>query len=85
VLDVLGQLEAEGRPTSNSEKQTLARWSSWGAIPEVFDPRHADGVWRNENAQLHERFSDEQWRQARRTTINAHYTDPNYVIQHVRN
>ncbi|MDQ1121601.1 hypothetical protein QE412_000174 [Microbacterium trichothecenolyticum] len=32
-------LEAEQRPATADEQAVLARWSSWGAIPEVFDER----------------------------------------------
>lgn len=77
ALDTLEHLRQAERPANPGEQATLARWSSWGAIPDVFDPRKSD--WDSERQQLQERLSDDQWRQARRTTINAHYTDPNYV------
>ena len=52
----------------------LARWSSWGAIPDVFDA--AKGDWNRERAELRALLSDAEWDAAARTTINAHYTDP---------
>lgn len=52
----------------------LARWSSWGAIPDVFDEAKDD--WADERVELRELLSDAQWDAAARTTINAHYTDP---------
>lgn len=52
----------------------LARWSSWGAIPEVFD--QAKEAWAAERAELRSVLSDAEWDAAARTTINAHYTDP---------
>ena len=52
----------------------LARWSSWGALPEVFDD--AKPAWAPERAELRELLSEQEWQQAQRTTINAHYTDP---------
>lgn len=69
----------EGRPATSDEKQTLARFSSWGAIPDVFDDTKTS--WSTERALLRDLLSQEQWDQARRTTINAHYTDPAYVRQ----
>lgn len=63
----------EQRPATADEQRVLARWSSWGAIPQVFDPTNES--WARERAQLREVLSDEEFDAARRTTINAHYTD----------
>jgi N12 class adenine-specific DNA methylase len=52
----------------------LARWSSWGAIPDVFDD--AKPEWAAEYTTLREQLSEAEWDAAARTTINAHYTDP---------
>ena len=51
----------------------MARWSSWGAIPQVFDP--TNDAWADERDQLRQVLSQEEFEAARRTTINAHYTD----------
>ncbi|GAB3868506.1 hypothetical protein GCM10028801_44530 [Nocardioides maradonensis] len=72
-------LEAEGRPATAEEQQTLARWSSWGAIPQVFDDTKPE--WAREREQLRELLDDRAYDAARRTTINAHYTDASYVDQ----
>ena len=55
----------------------MARWSSWGAIPQVFDESNAE--WEAEREQLRRLLSADEWAAARRTTLNAHYTDPAYV------
>jgi len=55
----------------------LARWSSWGAIPQVFDERNAE--WAEQRVQLRELLTDAEHRAASLTTINAHYTDAGYV------
>lgn len=55
----------------------LARWSSWGALPEVFDESKTE--WAEERRELQTLLSEQEWDQARRTTINAHYTDPAYA------
>ncbi len=51
----------------------LARWSGWGALPEVFDPARD----RSEPAreELRELLTDAEYAAAARTTLNAHYTD----------
>lgn len=67
-------LADEGRPADVEEQLVLARWSSWGAIPDVFDT--AKGDWASERAELRTLLTDAEWDAAARTTINAHYTDP---------
>ena len=51
----------------------LARWSGWGAVPEVFDPDRADYQWARE--QLAGLLSPQEMAAAARNTLNAHYTD----------
>lgn len=48
----------------------LAGWRSWGAVPQIFDEDTARAH------RLRGLLTDAQWQAARRTTINAHYTDP---------
>lgn len=72
-------IAAESRPATVAEQQSLARWSSWGALPDVFDPTKTE--WDSERAQLRDLLSSEEWLAAERTTINAHYTDPAYARQ----
>lgn len=67
-------LEDQQRPATVAEQQVLARWSSWGAIPEVFDPRKDQ--WETERTQLQGLLTEQEWQAAERTTLNAHYTDP---------
>lgn len=45
----------------------------------MFDPTKED--WAPERQQLRRLLDDEQWEAARRTTINAHYTDPDLARQ----
>lgn len=51
----------------------LARWSGWGAIPQVFD--ESNDRYAEQRETLRRLLgSDQAWAQARRTTLNAHYT-----------
>ena len=52
----------------------LARWGSWGAVPELFDEHREE--WVSAREQLRGLLDDDAYAAARRTTINAHYTDP---------
>jgi len=73
-LRLTRELSAQGRPATWSEKQILAGWSSWGAVPQVFDQSHPAHEQRR--VELGELLSPAELDAARRTTINAHYTDP---------
>lgn len=55
----------------------LARWGSWGAVPGIFD--EAQTRWQPHRDRLRALLSEEEFAAARRTVLNAHYTDPAYV------
>lgn len=74
VLDLLENLESEHRYATAAEQRVLSSWSSWGAIPEVFDPTHE--AWAKEREELQQRLNAQEWDAARVTTLNAHYTEP---------
>jgi N12 class adenine-specific DNA methylase len=71
------QLQAGERPATADEHAVLARWSSWGAVPDVFDGSKEN--WAIERTELKSLLTEDAYAEARRTTINAHYTDPAYV------
>jgi len=77
ALRTLRHTQAEARPATPDEQAILARWASWGAVPEVFDEenrRFADA-----RGELHTLLSEREFGAARRTTINAHYTSAEVV------
>ncbi|MGW2724127.1 DEAD/DEAH box helicase family protein [Streptomyces sp. NPDC001492] len=95
ALELLRALEEEQRPAAAEEQRVLARWSGWGALPLIFEPRPARAAYDDDAA--HERavnrwdalgdvrekvralLSDSEWGDARRNTLNAHYTDGDLV------
>lgn len=74
VIDVLERLQAEDRPATAEEQETLACWSGWGAVPEVFDRR--TNTYAGERAYLQDVLTPEDYRAAEASVLNAHYTDP---------
>jgi len=50
----------------------LARWSGWGAVPEVFDAGRPEYAWARE--QMGALLSPQEMAAAARNTLNAHYT-----------
>lgn len=79
ALETLRELQRAGRPATSEEKQVLARWGSWGAqgVWQVFDEDRLQ--YEGDRQRLHQLLSDKEYDAARRTTINAHYTDPAIV------
>lgn len=75
ALTLLRALQAAARPAGPAERESLAAWTGWGAIPEVFDPAAAGwaAAARGELAWL---LDDAGRAAAARSTLNAHYTDP---------
>lgn len=70
------QLQEEDRATTPTERQTLARWGSWGAVgvAEVFDEQRTEFA--TDRAELRGLLNEAEYDAASRTTLNAHYTDP---------
>ena len=73
ALRVLRQLDDEGRRATRSEQDVLARWSSWGSVPKVFDPDVAEFA--EARAELATLLDETEMAAAARTTLNAHFTD----------
>jgi N12 class adenine-specific DNA methylase/SAM-dependent methyltransferase len=73
ALRLLTELRAAGRPATAEEQALLARWSGWGAVPQVFD-EHLD-TYTAARGELRELLSADGYRAASRTVLNAHYTD----------
>ncbi len=74
AIDTLRTLDAGERPATPEEKATLVRYVGWGAMPQVFDDDNPE--WFRERAALQTRLAEDQYEQARSTTLNAHYTPP---------
>jgi len=77
ALRTLRLLQGQGRPASEPEQTILAKWASWGAVPEVFD--EANPRFASTRSELLTLLSAREFDAARRTTINAHYTSAEVV------
>jgi N12 class adenine-specific DNA methylase len=73
ALQTLRRIQDGQHPATEDEQRVLARWSGWGAVPQVFDTDRADFGWaRDVLATL---LSSAELDAAKRNTLNAHYTD----------
>lgn len=77
ALQTLRTVQAQERPATADEQAVLGRWTSWGALPKVFDA--SDSEFAQLREQLHEVLDEREWSAARRTVLNAHYTSPGYA------
>lgn len=95
ALNTLLKLLEETRQATPEEQSILAKFSGWGALPEVFDytgwganerPKHEN--WSKEFYELKDVFkklseyiksSDSLHYSARRSTLNAHFTSPQII------
>lgn len=68
-------MREQDRPATAEEQVILARWSGWGAVPQLFDSDRYAG----ERLQLRALLNDIEYAAARRSTINTHYTDATLV------
>ena len=74
AIRTLNAIEAEHRTATPVEQAILSGYTGWGAIPNAFDPDNKD--WSNEYAELKTLLTDEEFIDARRSTLNAHFTSP---------
>ena len=74
AVETLKKIEAEGRIATPEEQKILSGYTGWGAIPQAFDPNNSD--WKNEYEKLKTVLDDTEYSDARRSTLNAHYTSP---------
>ena len=74
AIRTLKQIEDEGRSATEAEQEVLSRYVGWGGIPDAFDPDKAD--WSAEYQELKSLLTDSEYKSARASTLNAHYSSP---------
>ena len=77
ALEVLLDIRHTGRSATIADQAVLARWSGWGAVPEVFNPSRNDFGWARQ--ELESLLTPDELAAAARNTLNAHYTDAELV------
>ena len=77
AIRTLKQIEMEGRTATAAEQEILSRYVGWGGIPNTFDPDKED--WAAEYVELKDLLTEDEYRSARASTLNAHYTSPTVI------
>ncbi|KNZ42436.1 DEAD/DEAH box helicase family protein [Acetobacterium bakii] len=73
IKTLLG-IEKENRMASSEEQQILSRYVGWGGLPQAFDASNI--YWKLDAEELKSLLTDEEYRLAKGSTLNAHYTAP---------
>ena len=71
AIRLLRKLDSEQRQPTVEEKTLLVRYVGWGGLPQIFNPA---SDWQNEAKELASLLSDDEFKLARASTLNAHYT-----------
>lgn len=79
AIKLLEQIEGESRYATPEEQQILSQYVGWGGLADAFDESKSN--WSAEYHQLKELLSPEEYRMARESTLNAHYTSPVIIRQ----
>lgn len=77
AIKLLKVIEQDDRLASSEEQSILAKYSGWGGMPQVFDEKLSS--WANEFYELKSVLSEEEYKSARASTPNAHYTSKEVI------
>lgn len=74
AIKTLKVCEEQNRYATQEEQHILSQYIGWGGLPEVFDEEKSN--WANEYLELKNLLTDEEYKQARASTLTAYYTPP---------
>ena len=74
AINLLKELELEGRQATEEEQEILSRYVGWGSLPDAFDETKES--WTDEFTELYTALSPEEYKAAKASVLNAHYTSP---------
>ena len=74
AIQLLKQLELDQRQADRFEQETLSQYVGWGGLADVFDASKPG--WTEEYAELKELLTESEYKAARESVLNAHYTQP---------
>jgi hypothetical protein len=77
AIRILKAMEAESRVATPEERRQIARYVGWGALKGVFDPSNKQ--WAKEHEELKGLLTAGEWKAAKASILNAHYTSKDVV------
>ena len=72
AINVLRKCEKENRYATSEEQEILSNYVGWGGLSDAFDPEK----WTDEYYELKELLTEEEYNQAKVSTLTAFYTPP---------
>lgn len=76
AIRLLKNLETENRQATAHEQTTLAQFSGWGTIADIFTDKPD---WGNYQSELKSLLTEQEYTSARGAILNAHYTPPEAI------
>lgn len=74
AIEVLRDLDESGREPTDDDIRALAAYAGWGGAQEAFQEDTTSQPWLEVNGRLRELLSDEEYTDARSSTLTAFYT-----------
>lgn len=74
AIETLKTIEEQQRATTDGEREILNQYVGWGGLQEAFDGGNA--AWSKEREQLRSALTPEEYRGARSSVLNGHFTPP---------
>ena len=74
AIEVLRDLEETGREPAAEDIRALSAYAGWGGAQDAFDEDTRNPAWREINTRLRELLSDDEYADARASTLTAFYT-----------
>lgn len=78
AIELLKELTESKRFATPAEQSILVKYTGWGGLSEVFK-KDLDGPWLERQKSLKNALTTEEYSSASRSTLNAHYTDPQII------
>ena len=72
AIRLLKQLEQEHRQADRYEQEVLSQYVGWGGLAYAFDEGKSN--WADEYKELKELLTESEYKSARESVLNAHYT-----------
>lgn len=80
AIRLMKRLEVQNREATPEEQKLLQSYAGFGGLPEAFDKFNTS--WTKEYQQIRDVLSESEYRAARASTLNAHYT-PDALVQSI--
>ena len=77
AINLLKELEHEGRQATPEEQEILSRYVGWGGLADAFDDTNEK--WGDEYRELYVTLSPDEYRAAKSSVLDAHYTSPTII------